>query len=141
MANLQKMKKDDLIKLCNERGGQIVALRNDLTKLQEKFDAIDKELQKAVQQKKHLEADMEGTIRSYNDEREECTKEIQALREKVTMRDKTIDDQVKTYSELRKEYDNLIYENGVNRSNVAKYKLAAIVAIIAFIVVLVFACI
>lgn len=141
MANLQKMTKAALVQLCNERGSEIEKYRNQLRKVQEDFDKTDRQLQEVTQQKKSLEADMDGTLQSFNDEKVKHAQEVQDLRKKITERDNTINEQVTTYSELRKEYDTLVYTNGVNRSNAAKYKLTTIAFIILFVIALICACV
>ena len=141
MANLQKKTKIELITMCNERQGEIENLRREVAKIQEQFDITDKQLQEVTQQKKHLEDDMKGTESSYNEERTKCAQEIQELRKKVVDRDQTINQQVDTYKELRKDYDKLVYENGINRSNAAKYKFATITFIVLFVIALIYACV
>ena len=141
MANLQKMTKAALVQLCNERGSEIKKYRNQLRKVQEDFDKTNRQLQEVTQQKKSLEADMDGTLQSFNDEKVKHAQEVQDLRKKITERDNTINEQATTYSELREQYDELVYTNGVNKSDVAKYKLTTIAFIILFVIALICACV
>ena len=145
MANLQKKTKAELIMLCNERGSEIQRLNKEVEKIQEQFDFTDKELAEARKKYHALEADFKGSEDSYNTKIKELnikyTEELQALRNKVSERDKTIAMQGELYKDLKDSYDQLVYENGVNRSNVGKYKLTTIAFIILFIIALICACI
>jgi len=141
MSKLEKKTKAELIMMCNERGGEIEHLRKEVAKIQEQFDITDKQLQEVTQQKKHLEADMEGTEMSYNEERTQRAQEIQQLRKNVVERDNTIKEQIDTYKELREQFDDCIRENATNRANALKYKVTTFIFIVAFIIVLIYICI
>lgn len=145
MANLQKKTKAELIMMCNERGGEIEHLRKEVEKIQKQFDITDKELIESRKKYHALEADFKGSEDSYNTKIKELnikyTEELQALINKVSERDKTIAMQGELYKDLKDSYDQLVYENGVNRSNAGKYKLTTIAFIILFIIALICACI
>ena len=145
MANLQKKTKAELIMLYNERGSEIQRLNKEVEKIQEQFDFIDKELAEARKKYHALEADFKGSEDSFAKQIKElntkAAEEFQSLRDKVSERDKTISMQGESYKELKSKYDELVYENGVNRSNVGKYKLTTIAFIILFIIALICACI
>lgn len=145
MANLQKKKKAELIMLCNERGSEIQHLKQEVEKIQAQFDATDKELVEAHKKYHALEADFKGSEKSYSVKLKELnikySEELQALRNKVSERDKTISIQGESFKNLKDSYDQLVYENGVNRSNAGKYKLTTIAFIILFIIALICACI
>lgn len=85
----------------------------------------------------HLRKEVEKIQEQFNI----TDKELQALRNKVSERDKTISMQGESYKDLKDSYDELVYKNGVNRSNVGKYKLTTIAFIILFIIALICACI
>lgn len=145
MANLQKKTKADLIMLCNERGSEIQRLNKEVEKIQEQFDFTDKELVEARKKYHALEADFKGSEDSYNTKLKELnikySEELQALRNKVSERDKTISMQGESFKTLKDSYDQLVYENGVNRSDAGKYKLTTIAFIVLFIIALICACI
>lgn len=135
--NLQKMKKEDLIKLCNERGSEIAALNS-------KLSIANKAVAEAKREYDALKKDFEGTEKSYkeriSDMNTRHVEEVQSLEGKITEKDEAIQMQLKSYRDLADDYDKLVYENGINKSNVAKYKLATIAATIAFLVALIWAC-
>ena len=145
MANLQKKTKAELIMLCNERGSEIQHLKQEVEKIQEQFDFTDKELIESRKKYHALEADFKGSEDSYNTKLKELnikySEELQALRNKVSERDKTISMQGESYKELKAKYDELVYENGINRSDAGKYKLTTIGFIVLFIIALICACI
>lgn len=145
MANLQKKTKAELIMLCNERGSEIQRLNKEVEKIQEQFDFTDKQLVEARKKYHALEADIKGSEDSYNTKLKELnikySEELQALRDKVSKRDKAISIQGESYKELKSKYDQLVYENGINRSDAAKYKLTTIAFIVLFIIALIGACI
>lgn len=145
MANLQKKTKAELIMLCNERGSEIQRLNKEVEKIQEQFDFTDKELVEARKKYHALEADFKGSEDSYNTKLKELnikySEELQALRNKVSERDKTISMQGESFKTLKDSYDQLVYENGVNRSDAGKYKLTTIAFIVLFIIALICACI
>lgn len=145
MANLQKKTKAELIMLCNERGSEIERLRKEVVLTKDDFDVINKELTESRKKYHALEADFKGSEDSYNTKIKELnikyTEELQALRNKVSERDKTIAMQGELYKDLKDSYDQLVYENGVNRSDAGKYKLTTIAFIILFIIALICACI
>lgn len=152
MANLQKKTKAELIMMCNERGGEIEKLRKEVD---EKVNVIKElnneccELGKTkieLEAKCHsLEADFKGSEDSYNAKLKELnikySEELQSLRNKVSERDKTIAMQGESYKDLKDSYDELVYKNGINRSNACKYKLTTIAFIVLFIITLICACI
>ena len=145
MANLQKKTKADLIMLCNERGSEIQRLNKEVEKIQEQFDFTDKELVETRKKYHALEADIKGSKDSYDTKLKELnikySEELQALRNKVSERDKTISMQGESFKTLKDSYDQLVYENGVNRSDAGKYKLTTIAFIVLFIIALICACI
>lgn len=145
MANLQKKTKAELIMMCNERGGEIEQLRKKVENVQVVLNITDKELVEARKKYHALEADFKGSEDSHNAKLKELnikySEEVQTLRDKVSERDKTISMQGESYKELKSKYDELVYENGVNRSNACKYKLTTIAFIVLFIIALICACI
>lgn len=145
MANLQKKTKAELIMLCNERGSEIEHLRRELALAKDDFDIINKELTESRKKYHALEADFKGSEDSYNTKLKELnikySEELQALRNKVSERDKTISMQGESYKELKAKYDELVYKNGINRSDAGKYKLTTIAFIVLFIIALICACI
>lgn len=145
MANLQKKTKTELVMLCNERGGEIEHLKQEVQKIQEQFDTTDKELIESRKKYHALEADFKGSEESYNAKLKELnikySEELQALRNKVSERDKTISMQGESYISLKNSYDELVCENNINRNDASKYKLTTIAFIILFIIALICACI
>lgn len=145
MANLQKKTKTELVMLCNERGGEIEHLKQEVQKIQEQFDTTDKELIESRKKYHALEADFKGSEESYNAKLKELNikygEELQALRNKVSERDKTISMQGESYISLKNSYDELVCENNINRNDASKYKLTTIAFIILFIIALICACI
>lgn len=145
MANLQKKTKAELIMMCNERGGEIERLRKEVEKIQEQFNFIDKELVEARKKYHALETDFKGSEDSFARQIKElntkAAEEIQALRNKVSERDKTISMQGESYKSLKTSYDTLVWENNINRNDASKYKLTTIAFIILFIIALICACI
>lgn len=145
MANLQKKTKAELIMLCNERGGEIERLRKEVQKIQEQLDINANELVESRKKYHSLEADFKGSEESYNAKLKElntkAAEELQALRNKVSERDKTISMQGESYKSLKNSYDELVYENSINRNDASKYKLTTIAFIILFIIALICACI
>ena len=145
MARLDKKTKAELIMMCNERGGEIEHLRKEVQKIQEQFDITDKELIESRKKYHALEADFKGSEDSYNTKLKELnikySEELQSLRNKISERDKTISMQGESYKELKSKYDELVYENGINRNDAGKYKLTTIAFIILFIIALICACI
>lgn len=145
MANLQKKTKAELIMLCNERCSEIQRLNKEVEKIQEQLDATAEELVEARKKYHALEADFKGSEDSYNTKLKELnikySEELQTLRSKICERNNTISMQGESYKELKAKYDELVYENGINRSNAAKYKLTTIAFIILFIIALIGACI
>ena len=144
MANLQKMKKEDLIKLCNERGSEIAANRKQISELKSLFSTANKAVAETKRQCDTLKKDFEEREKSYKERISDMNtmhvEEIQNLEGKITDKDEAIQMQLKSYRDLADDYDKLVYENGINKSNVAKYKLAAIAAVIAFLIALIWAC-
>lgn len=145
MANLQKKTKAELVMLCNERGDEIEHLKQEVQKIQEQFDTTDKELIESRKKYHALEADFKGSEESYNAKLKELNikygEELQALRNKVSERDKTISMQGESYISLKNSYDELVCENNINRNDASKYKLTTIAFIILFIIALICACI
>lgn len=145
MARLDKKTKAELIMLCNERGNKIEKLTTEIERVRELYDSKDKELVESRKKYHALDVDFKGSEDSYNAKLKELSlkhsEEIQALRNKVSERDKTISLQGESYKELKSKYDDLVYENGINRSDAGKYKLTTIAFIILFIIALICACI
>lgn len=145
MANLQKKTKAELIMLCNERGSEIQRLNKEVEKIQEQFDTTDKELIESRKKYHALEADFKGSEDSHNAKLKELnikySEELQALRNKVFERDKTISMQGESFKSLKNSYDELVCENNINRNDASKYKLTTIAFIILFIIALICACI
>lgn len=152
MANLQKKTKAELIMMCNERGGEIEQLRkeadekaNVIKKLNNECCELGKTKIELEAKCYSLEANFKGSEESYNAKLKELnikySEELQAFRNKVSERDKTISMQGESYKELKSKYDELVYENGINRSNAGKYKLTTIAFIVLFIIALIAACI
>lgn len=145
MANLQKKTKAELIMMCNERGGEIEHLKQEVQKIQEQFDTTDKELIESRKKYHALEADFKGSEESYNAKLKELnikySEELQSLRNKVSERDKTISMQGESFKSLKNSYDELVCENNINRNDASKYKLTTIAFIILFIIALICACI
>ena len=145
MANLQKKTKAELIMLCNERGSEIQHLKQEVEKIQEQFDITDKKLIESLKKYHALEDDFKGSEKSYNAKLKDLnikySEELQSLRDKVSERDKTIAMQGESYKDLKDSYDELVYKNGINRSNAGKYKLTTIAFIVLFIITLICACI
>ena len=137
MANLQKKTKAELIMLCNERGVEIEKLNKVVKSTQDKFDTTNRQLQTAM----YKVDECDKALKEKDEAILTQTTEIQKLRKKVTDQGNDLLVLEQTNRESRKQYDNLVYENGVNKSNAAKYKLTTIAFIIAFIIALVFACI
>lgn len=137
MANLQKKTKAELIMLCNERGAEIEKLNKVVKSTQDKFDTTNRQLQTAMRKvdecNKSLKEKDEAILTQ--------TSEIQKLRKKVAAQGNELVVLEQTNRNSRKQYDDLVYENGVNKSNAAKYKLSTIAFIIAFVIALIFACI
>lgn len=142
--NLQKMKKEDLIKLCNERGSEIAANRKQISELKNDLSTANKAVAEIKRQYDARKKDFEGIEKSYKEKISDMNtrhvEEIQQLEGKITDKDKAIQGQLQSYRDLADDYDKLVYENGINKSNVAKYKLATIAAVIAFLVALIWAC-
>ena len=145
MANLQKKTKAELIMLCNERGSEIQHLKQEVANIQEQFDITDKQLIESRKKYHALEADFKGSEDSHNAKLKELnikySEELQSLRDKVSERDKTIAMQGESYKDLKDSYDELVYKNGINRSNACKYKLTTVAFIVLFIITLICACI
>lgn len=145
MANLQKKTKAELIMLCNERGSEIQRLNKEVEKIQKQFDITDKELIESRKKYHALESDFKGSEDSYNTKLKELnikySEELQSLRNKVSERDKTISMQGESYKSLKNSYDELVWENNINRNDASKYKLTTIAFIILFVIALICACI
>lgn len=145
MANLQKKTKAELIIMCNEQGGEIQRLNKEVEKIQEQFDITDKELIESRKKYHALEGDFKGSEESFARQIKElnlrATKDVQDLRNQVLERDKAISMQGESYKDLKDSYDELVYKNGINRSNACKYKLTTIAFIVLFIIALICACI
>lgn len=138
MARLDKKTKAELIVMLNERGSEIEHLRKEVEK-------INKELIESRKKYHALEADFKGSEESFAQQIKninlKASEEIQALRNKVSERDRTIAMQGGSYKDLRDSYDELVYKNGINRSNACKYKVTTIILTILFIIAFVGLCI
>ena len=138
MARLDKKTKAELIMLCNERGSEIEHLKQKVQKIQEQFDITDKALVEARKRYHALEGDFkdseEQLVKQIKEINLKAAKDVQDLRNQVIEKDKAISMQEASYKDLKASYDELVYKNGINRSNACKYKLTTIAFIILFII-------
>lgn len=137
MANLSNLKKAELIQLCNKKDDDIAKLDDECRKYRKE----NYELKERVNNIADVNSKLEKEKEDYKNTTVQQSSDIQELRKQVSQKDIIIKQTSDNYQQLRKDFDGMVYKNGINSSNAAKYKLASIVLGVMFILTLIYTCI